>query len=163
MLAQTAACMATGQFELQRIGHTVLPLLAEVLRWFDAAALARFWAHALPQTGTFLAYVATLTLKCVLLFFLSLSSSSAPAAARGSHPCLSHSLEHVVRLRTLVDDGAALFASPLCAEAVAGVVDGVLASLPALVPHVLANTRPAAYSPLVAASVRTCVRGLFLA
>ncbi len=45
MLLQTTACLGEVQFELKRMSDQVLPLLTELLLWYDVGLLRRLWAR----------------------------------------------------------------------------------------------------------------------
>jgi hypothetical protein len=55
--------MASGQFELKRMGEAVLPLLTEVMRWFDPESLSGYWRTAFAGEEQWERWMACETLK----------------------------------------------------------------------------------------------------
>ena len=63
MAMQVTEGFASRQFELRRMAVTVLPLLTEVMRWFDPATLHDFWLAFPPTDVSWLSHVSTLSFK----------------------------------------------------------------------------------------------------
>lgn len=61
--AQVSESMASGQFELKRMGEAVLPLLTEVMRWFDPDSLSGYWRTAFAGEEQWERWMACETLK----------------------------------------------------------------------------------------------------
>jgi hypothetical protein len=70
MFVQTAECMWSPSFELRRIAGMVLPLLSEVMYWFDPLALEDIWKQASElgdsRAGSGLSTACTTSMLCSL-------------------------------------------------------------------------------------------------
>lgn len=84
ILAQTAMALHSRQFEVRRVATMVSPLISEVIRWVDPAALPSLFAAGLAPRGSWLAYSTTLALRQSLAHVrhlrLSLPEDSSAAA-----------------------------------------------------------------------------------
>ncbi|XP_071494032.1 uncharacterized protein [Diadema antillarum] len=63
MLLQVVNSLASSRWELRRMSHQALPLVAECLRWYHPESLVTFWHRCLTCDASLVCYGAALTLK----------------------------------------------------------------------------------------------------
>lgn len=67
ILVQTIECCLDSRWELRRMADQVLPLLIQVMCWFDMRRLEKIWKdYFTPEVGDFKNYIAGLSLKYAL-------------------------------------------------------------------------------------------------
>lgn len=66
ILLQTCSCSFDRRWELRRMADQVLPVLIQVICWFDLAFFKKIWMRYLSSNSSFLQCVATLSIKYVL-------------------------------------------------------------------------------------------------
>jgi len=67
VLLQTIECLADARWELRRMGQQVLPLVTEVVRWFDIKPLEILWNNYLSREHTLLCYGSCIALRYSIL------------------------------------------------------------------------------------------------
>ncbi|XP_067055550.1 uncharacterized protein [Acropora muricata] len=67
VLLQTIECLADTRWELRRMGQQVLPLVTEVIRWFDIKPLEILWDNYLSRKHTLLCYGSCIALRYSIL------------------------------------------------------------------------------------------------
>lgn len=67
VLLQTIECLADSRWELRRMGQQVLPLVTEVVRWFDIKPLVMLWDNYLSREHTLLCYGSCIALSYSIL------------------------------------------------------------------------------------------------
>lgn len=67
VLLQTIECLADTRWELRRMGQQVLPLVTEVMRWFDIRPLEILWNNYLTREHTLLCYGSCMALRYSIL------------------------------------------------------------------------------------------------
>ncbi|XP_014674877.1 PREDICTED: uncharacterized protein LOC106814991 [Priapulus caudatus] len=113
LLHQTIECLGDPRWELRRMGHQLLPSVAEVIRLYDVGILQELWCRHLTRAKKLLCYGAGLTLKHSLCHAAKLIPIITGDAAKHSYQDMDVFRKSGEVLVKMLAGGVALWADQL--------------------------------------------------